>query len=55
MIYIGAAASAILFILQVVGIINISGWLIALPFLLGVAWVAGVILIALIIAAIANM
>jgi hypothetical protein len=55
MIYIGAAATAILFILQIVGVINISGWLIALPLLLGIGWVLVTILIVLIIAAISSM
>lgn len=54
MIYIGAAASAILFILQIVGVINISVWLILLPFLLGIGWVLAVLFIAFIIAAISD-
>ena len=51
---IGAVTTAVLFVLQIVGVITVSGWLIAAPLLIALAWAAFWFVIVLIFAAITG-
>lgn len=55
MIKLGAIVSAVLLILQLTGVISVGWFIIALPLLIGIGLTVVGVILALIVAAIANM